>query len=135
MRANAVLPVERRNARVGALALVASTGTMVCCALPILLVSLGFGAAVAAMTSSFPFLVTLSRNKAWIFAASGVILVAAGVLMRRSGRACPTEPGRAELCHRLQRWNRRIYWGSVLIWGAGFFTAYLLLPLRIWLDV
>lgn len=58
-------------------ALFASTGTLVCCALPILLVSLGAGATVAALTSALPILVTLSHYKLWVFGVSGLLLAVA----------------------------------------------------------
>ncbi|WP_461581469.1 hypothetical protein [Sulfuricaulis sp.] len=128
--------MRQMRAEAGAtwLTLFASTGTLICCALPILLVTLGLGAAVASLTSSFPILITLSQHKAWIFAGSGALLVLAGWLMYRPGRACPADPAVAELCARLQIWNRRIYWSAVAIWGVGFAAAYLALPIRIWLD-
>lgn len=113
----------------------ATTGTLICCALPIALVTLGLGATVAALTSSFPFLVTLSEHKAWVFAGSAILLALSGGLLYRSGRSCPADPALAKLCHKAQVWNRRIYWASVAIWGIGFFAAYLALPIRIWLDV
>jgi hypothetical protein len=59
-------------------ALFASTGTLVCCALPIIMVTLGMGTAVAALTSSFPFLITLSQHKEWVFAGSAIMLVFSG---------------------------------------------------------
>ena len=79
------------------LALFTTTGTLVCCALPITLVTLGLGATVAAMTSTFPFLITLSQHKVWVFAISALMLALAGWAMFRPGRACPAdaELGRA----------------------------------------
>ncbi len=116
------------------LALFATTGTLICCALPILLVTLGLGAAVAALTSSFPLLITLSQHKIWIFAFSGLMLVLSGWLLYRPGRQCPSDPRLGALCSRSQRWNRRIYWASVAIWVIGFTAAYLALPIRVWLE-
>lgn len=116
------------------LTLFASTGTLVCCALPIMLVSLGLGATVVAMTSAFPFLITLSQHKEWVFAGSGIMLLLSGWLIYRSGRVCPVDPELGRICNRAQVWNRRIYWSSVVIWGVGFFAAFLALPLRIWLG-
>lgn len=117
------------------LSLFASSGTLICCALPITLVTLGMGATVAALTSSFPFLITLSTHKIWIFSGSGAMLALSGWLMYRPGLSCPTDPELGRLCNRAQVWNRRVYWSSVVVWGIGFFAAYLALPLRIWLDV
>lgn len=116
------------------LTLFASTGTLICCALPILLVTLGLGATVAALTSTFPFLIVLSQHKVWVFTLSGAMLGISGWLLYRTGRSCPGDPELGALCERAQVWNRRIYWSSVAIWGAGFFAAYLALPLRIWLE-
>jgi uncharacterized membrane protein len=117
------------------LTLFASTGTLICCALPILLVSLGLGTTVAALTSAFPFLVVLSQYKIWVFAFSCALLVVSGWLLYRTSRTCPADPKLASVCIKTQVWNRRIYWTSLIIWCAGFFAAYLALPLRIWLEV
>lgn len=112
-----------------------TTGTLLCCALPIILVTLGLGTTVVAMTSAFPFLITLTQHKIWIFAFSGLMLAISGWLMYRPGRHCPTDAELGRACNTAQKWNRRIYWSSVTIWGIGFFAAYLLLPIRIWLDL
>lgn len=120
---------------VGLGTLLLSTGTLVCCALPILLVSVGLGASVAALTSAVPWLVALSAHKGWIFAGSGVALVGAAFLLYRRGRACPTDPYLAALCARADRWNRAVLMISVTMWVIGFTTAFLWLPVRRWLGV
>lgn len=116
--------------RFGWVLLFASMGTLLCCALPILLVSLGLGAVVASTVTAIPWLVPLSANKIWVFAGSGLLLLFSGWMLYRPGRSCPTDPELARLCERAQIWNRRIYWASVAIWGTGFFFAYLFLPLQ-----
>lgn len=117
------------------LTLFASTGTLICCALPITLVTLGMGATVAALTSSSPLLIALSQHKIWIFLISGALLAFSGWLLFRPGRACPADPELGRLCSRAQAWNRRVYWGATIIWSIGFFAAYLALPLRRLLDL
>ncbi|MCZ6566434.1 MAG: hypothetical protein O6852_09965 [Gammaproteobacteria bacterium] len=116
------------------LTLFASTGTLICCALPIAFVTLGLGATVVAIFSNMPFLVILTLHKAWVFAGSGALLAVSGGLMFRPGRVCPTDPELGAFGDRTQIWNRRIFWVSVAIWGVGFSTAYLALPLRMWLE-
>jgi hypothetical protein len=116
------------------LTLFASTGTLVCCALPIILVTLGLGTTVASLVSAVPFLITLSQHKILVFIFSGLMLTLSGWLMYRPGRVCPTEPELGALCSKSQVWNRRIYWFSVILWGIGFFAAFLALPLQIWLE-
>ncbi|WP_448584870.1 hypothetical protein [Thermaurantiacus sp.] len=56
----------------------ASASTLLCCALPALLVTLGSGAAVAGLVSAAPWLVALGRWKAWRLAGSGLPLRLAG---------------------------------------------------------
>lgn len=116
------------------LTLLASTGTLICCALPIILVTLGLGATVAALTSALPFLITLSQHKIWVFTFSGGMLGVSGWLLHRPGRTCPSDPEMAALCERAHVWNRRVYWVSVSLWVIGFSAAYLALPLRMWLE-
>jgi mercuric ion transport protein len=124
----------RANTAINALALFATAGTLVCCAIPILLVTLGMGAAVAAATSSLPVLITLSQYKANLFAGSAILLVMSGGLAYRA-RDCPVDPVERESCRRVRSWNRRLLLGSITIWVIGFFAAYLALPLRVALGV
>ena len=132
MKANSQL-IETRA--LGWLTLFASTGTLICCALPILLVTLGLGATVAALTSTFSFLVVLSEYKIWVIAFSGFMLAMSGWLLYRPGRRCPTDPQPGAPCSRAHVWNRQIYWTSLVIWSTGLFAAYLALPLRLWSGV
>lgn len=127
-------PQQWRQSASSWLTLFSTTGTLICCALPILLVTLGLGAAFAALTQALPFLVTLALHKHWVFAASGLMLALSAWLLYRRGRVCPSDPELGRLCERTQRWNRRVFIISVMIWCIGAFTAYLALPIRIWLD-
>lgn len=112
-----------------AVSLFISSGTLVCCALPILLVSVGgLGAFVASLTSAFPFLIVLSQNKVWVFGGSAMMLALSAWLLWRPGRSCPSDPQLARLCLRFERLNRRVIVGSAAIWLIGFVTAFLLLP-------
>ncbi len=106
-----------------------STTTMICCALPVLLVALGFGAVSAAMFSNFPFLVTLAHHKVWLFSGSAVLLVLAAWALYRPGRACPTDPVLAAQCESADRWNRRFFILAAALWAIGFTAAYLSVPI------
>ncbi len=114
------------------LVLFASSTTLICCALPILLVSVGLGAVSAALFANLPFLVTLAKYKAWMFGASGGVLALSAWLLFRSGRTCPADPDLAEQCETAYRWNVRLLWVSVGIWVIGFVAAYLALPFYSW---
>ncbi len=55
------------------LSLFTSLSTLLCCALPSLLVLFGLGASVASFLSFAPWLVSLSRHKSWVFTISGAL--------------------------------------------------------------
>ncbi|MCF6261994.1 MAG: hypothetical protein L3J24_00150 [Xanthomonadales bacterium] len=116
------------------LSLFSSTGTLICCALPIVLVTLGLGASVAALTNAFPFLIFLSIHKAWVFFISGLLLTFTAWLIYRPARTCPSDSQTGDLCTRAHIWNLRIFCLSTLIWVTGFIAAFLALPLRIFFE-
>lgn len=125
-----LLKTRPKDSLASVVTLLLSGGTLICCALPILLVSLGLGTAVAFLTSSFPWLVAFSRFKPWTFAISGAVLLLTAWLIYRPGRTCPADPELARLCQRADRWNRGVFWFAATIYAIGFFFAYLLLPLH-----
>ena len=47
------------------LTLFVTSGTLLCCALPILLVTLGFGAVVASLNYNIPGLLFLAEHQSW----------------------------------------------------------------------
>ena len=103
-----------------------TSGTLVCCAIPIALVSVGLGAAVASMASTVPWLITLSLYKGWMFSVSGLLIGLSAWAVYRPGRVCPNDPELAAACERADTWNRRFIWVSGAMWGVGFASAYLL---------
>ena len=108
------------------LSLFTSIGTLLCCALPALLVTLGAGAALAGLVSSAPWLVALSKYKAWTFGLSGALILIAGIMRRSTRNApCPIDAEQAEACTRLRKISGIIYWLSVVIWCVGFFFAFI----------
>jgi hypothetical protein len=84
--------MDTQEQRLTWLALFASTGTLICCALPIALVSLGLGATAAAISSRLPFLVSLPLHKNWVFGGSVLLLFLAAWVLYRPGRTCPADP-------------------------------------------
>ncbi|MFQ6004929.1 MAG: hypothetical protein ACE5OQ_05435 [Woeseia sp.] len=116
------------------IALFTSSTTLICCAIPILLVSLGLGAVSASLFANLPILVTLAQHKAWMFTGSGAVLMLTAWLLFRPGRACPTDPDLAKMCESAHRWSTRFFWASATIWVIGFAAAYLALPIYLWLG-
>ncbi len=125
---------SRRTLLPGYVSLFGSVGTLLCCALPALLVLLGLGATVAAFLSGMPWLVTLSRNKALVFAGAAVMIAANGYLVFRVGPRQPCAPGQEAACAAVNRRSRAIFWVSAAIYLTGFLIAYALGPLLILVD-
>ena len=116
------------------LSLFTSLGTLVCCALPALLVTLGAGAALAGLVSAAPWLVALSKYKVWTFGISGAMILLAGAMRWRMRNApCAVDPAldadtakrQADACERLRRLSLWIYYLSAAIWCIGFFFAFI----------
>jgi len=61
-----------------------SFGTLVCCALPALLVTLGLGATLAGLVATAPWLVALSKYKIWTFSIAGLLLLLSGYAQHKS---------------------------------------------------
>lgn len=114
--------------------LILSVGTLFCCVLPILLVSLGLGAAVASLISQYPIITTLSHYNLWIFISSALLLMFTAWLLWRPSRSCPADPKLAALCGRILVVNKWIFGIALVIWSIGFLVTYIILPLWIWIE-
>jgi len=117
----------RRNAGLAALALLASSGTLVCCVLPAVMVALGAGAALAGLVTAVPQLVWLSEHKALVFGIAAALLVVAGVVLWRARRLpCPVEAEQARACMRLRRWSAVLYATALFAFALGATFAFVL---------
>ncbi|MDG1286823.1 MAG: hypothetical protein P8P30_04580 [Rickettsiales bacterium] len=109
-----------------ALSLFTSAGTLICCALPALFVTLGAGATLAGLVSTAPWLITFSKYKVWTFCAAGVLLIAATLMQWRARNApCPVDPAQAKACTHLRKISRWILGLSIAIYATGFFFAFM----------
>jgi hypothetical protein len=119
-------PALKHNAAASLLSLFTSGSTLICCALPALLVSIGAGAAMAGLVTTFPQIVWLSEHKVPLFAIAGVMLLAAGVMQWRArSLPCPADPTLAAACTRARKWSVAIYAFSVVMFATGFFFAFI----------
>jgi len=118
--------VKLREAVVETLTLFGSLGTLLCCALPALLVSLGAGAAFAALVTAVPQLIWLSEHKVALFIFAGAMLFLSGGLAYRIRQMpCPADPRLAESCRRARRWSSSIFIFSAALYAIGFFFAFI----------
>ncbi len=106
-------------------ALAASSGTLLCCALPALLVALGAGAALAGLVSVFPQIVWLSEHKGLVFGVAALAMAIGGVMQWRARSApCPVEPSLRDACVRTRRWSAGVYGLSLLFLALGAWFAF-----------
>jgi mercuric ion transport protein len=106
--------------------------TTTCCALPILLVAFGLGGAMASLVSTLPWLVVLSKYKIITFSITGLALGYAWYQVKQINQseiACDIRMGK------ILKWQRRILIFSSCIFFLSLIAAYVLLPVRIWLDI
>jgi mercuric ion transport protein len=123
-------PSGHQQRLLGYLSLFTSVGTLLCCALPSLLVLLGFGATVASVLATAPWLVALSRHKAWVFGTSAILIAAtfyyvyrlAPRLVARNLGCAVDDPA----CARATRASRSLLWTSALLLLIGITVAYVL---------
>ena len=115
-----------RDTVLPSLALFGSTSTLLCCALPALLISLGAGAVMAGLTSAIPGLMWLSAQKNVLFIAAGALLAVSSIVgWHQRPAPCPTDPEKAANCLQLRRFNARLLTTSWLAYGCGLFFAYI----------
>jgi hypothetical protein len=130
---------ETKSAVLSYFSLFTSVSTLLCCALPSLLVLLGLGTTVASLLSAMPWLVALSHHKLAVFSTSGLLIAASFINMyaiaprlQRQRRECPADDPNA--CEIASRFSRVLLWISAVIYAAGFFTAFLLAPILARMD-
>lgn len=115
-----------------------SVSTLLCCALPSLLVAFGMGAIVAGLVSDFPALIWLSKYKEWTFLSAGILISFNFWLFygRKDNQVCEIdEYGNETPCDTAARWSKVILWISLSLYLLGLFSAYLLLPIQQLLDI
>ena len=108
------------------LSLFTSISTLICCALPALLVTLGLGATLAGLVTNLPWLITFTKYKKIAFAISGIIILITGLIRYKAKNTpCPINPNQAIFCKKLRKITSIIFYSSVIIWIIGFFFAFL----------
>ena len=120
------VPDQQVGSAASWLSIFTSASTLVCCALPALLVTLGAGATLASLVGMFPALVWLSEHKIAVFTVAGGMLAIAGYFQWRGRFApCPADPALARACARQRKVSRWVYAVSVLLYLIGGFFAFL----------
>jgi hypothetical protein len=117
----------RRNLGVAVVTLLASSGTLVCCVLPAVMVTIGAGASLAGLVTAFPQLIWLSEHKPLVFGTAFALLALSGIVQWRArSLPCPTEPRLAAACTRLRRASWWLWGVALAATLVGAFFAFVL---------
>lgn len=117
----------RRSLWSSVASLFATSSTLVCCAVPAVLVALGAGAALSSLVSVFPQVVWLSEHKLGLFVFAGLMMGTSGVLQWRNRTApCPTDPARRTACLRTRKVSAAVYGVSVALYCIGGWFAFVM---------
>ena len=109
------------------LSLFTSFSTLICCALPALLISIGMGASLASFVSAFPWIIFISKYKIQTFILAAVLLVFSVYLFWQGLNApCPSDPIQAKICSKLRFINLIMLFISLVIYLVGFFFAFII---------
>jgi hypothetical protein len=107
------------------LSLFTSFSTLLCCALPALLVALGMGAAFAGLVGAVPQIVWFSENKLGLFGTGAILLALGGALQWRARfESCPIDPVQAEACASARGSSKILYFVSLGLYAVGAFFAF-----------
>jgi len=126
MPKNHLHPNLVKTKHISLLTLFSSGGTLICCALPALLVGLGAGAVMASLVSSVPQIVWFSEHKLGVFIFAGVMLAISGLLQWQArSLPCSSDKLLAELCNKTRVNSLRIYVFSVCVFLIGGFMVFI----------
>tara|TARA_B100000927_G_scaffold280425_1_gene264954 strand:+ start:391 stop:786 length:396 start_codon:yes stop_codon:yes gene_type:complete len=108
------------------LSLFTSFGTLVCCALPALLVTVGMGASLISILGVFPWITVISEQKKIVFIISGIFLSLGFVnqYVNNISSSCPTNENEARICKNLKKVNWIILFFSSILYIVGLFFAF-----------
>ncbi|NHZ61519.1 hypothetical protein [Massilia genomosp. 1] len=116
----------RQTSAASLLSLLTSASTLICCALPAVLVALGAGAALSSVIAAVPQLVWFSEHKELVFGCATVMLVLSGAMQWRArSLPCPADRALAARCASTRRSAARVYAGAVGLYLLGGFFAFI----------
>tara|TARA_B100000886_G_scaffold173612_1_gene118783 strand:- start:811 stop:1206 length:396 start_codon:yes stop_codon:yes gene_type:complete len=104
-----------------------SLSTLLCCALPVTLVTIGMGATFASLTATFPQIIWITQNKGSLFLITGTLLLASYILMKRSEKvSCPIDVDQREVCQNSKSASHKLFWFTLIVYGLGLLFSYII---------
>jgi hypothetical protein len=115
------------NRTLSALTLLTSASTLMCCALPALLVAVSAGGVLVSLFTHVPQLIWFSEHKIFTFAVAGTMLAASGVsTVAARTAACPTDKVLEQACDAGKKASRVVLCVSVGLYLLGAVFAFVL---------
>ena len=105
--------------------ILAASSTLICCALPALLVAIGAGSSLAFIISTIPGIIFLSKYKTLLFLITGIIIIIGYYNNRHNNIRCPNTPLKAAYCQQNQKWSNFLLKLAILLYSIGFFMAFI----------
>ena len=113
--------------KIGLMTLFISSSTLICCALPAIFVAVGAGATLASLINVFPQLIIISQYKVLISFITLIILLFAGVMIKKSeALPCPVDPNLRTICLKTRKNSKILYYLSVIIFASASVFTYLI---------
>ena len=104
-----------------------SLGTLFCCALPALLISLGLGSVLASLISTLPWITFLSEKKIFVFSIAGIALIVSAVSIYFSKNLiCPTDPKMRHACQKIRKISYIFFVLSLIFFLIGVFFSFII---------
>ena len=105
--------------------LIASMSTLLCCALPIILVSLGLGSVMAGLLSHLPWLIWISEHAIYFFILTFILLSISGYMIFYQPDSCTLD--NHQTCQSKQTYAKVIWFITLTTLVIGFIFKYLLI--------
>jgi len=103
-----------------------SMSTLLCCALPVTLVSIGMGASFASLTASFPQIIWLTERKELLFIMTAILLIVSFFMMRNAqNMPCPIDPDQRAYCERSKKVSKVVFYITIAIYLTGLIFSYI----------
>lgn len=111
---------------VGYAGLFTSMSTLLCCALPALLVSLGMGASMITLTNAIPQITWVGENKIYVFSFAFFMLTISSIFTYKNRNApCPIDPKLRDACLRGRKYSKIVLILGWISLSVGFFFAFI----------
>lgn len=113
--------------KIGIISLIASSSTLICCALPAMFVAVGAGATLASLVNIFPQLIIISKYKIVISSITLLVLFIAGWFIKKSDSLpCPIDPQLRIICLKTRKRSKIMYYASVIIFVMASAFTYII---------